>query len=93
MTSILAKLRRFDRCDEGTTAVEYAVALGLILRSRATSGVPGKFQLLWEMVVGAVQRQVAARTATKIANVAAAHQTLNATRTPSVRLRVLIIIA
>ncbi len=34
------------------------VTLGLILRSRATSGVPGKFQLLWELVVGAVQRQV-----------------------------------
>jgi len=34
------------------------ITLGLILRSRATSGVPGKFQLLWEMAVGAVQTQV-----------------------------------
>ena len=34
------------------------VALGMLLRSRATSGVPSKFQLLWELVVGAVQKQV-----------------------------------
>ena len=34
------------------------ILLGLILRSRATSGVPGKFQLCWEMAVGAVQDQV-----------------------------------
>jgi F-type H+-transporting ATPase subunit a len=34
------------------------VALGAYLRSRATSGVPGKFQLVWELAVGAVQRQV-----------------------------------
>jgi F-type H+-transporting ATPase subunit a len=34
------------------------VTMGLILRSRATSGVPGKFQLLWEMTVGAIQKQV-----------------------------------
>jgi F-type H+-transporting ATPase subunit a len=34
------------------------ITLGLIMRSRATSGVPGKFQLLWEMAVGAVQTQV-----------------------------------
>ncbi|HVC66201.1 MAG TPA: F0F1 ATP synthase subunit A [Acidimicrobiales bacterium] len=34
------------------------ITLGLVLRSRATSGVPGKFQLLWEMAVGAVQTQV-----------------------------------
>jgi len=34
------------------------VALGMVLRSRATSGVPGKFQLLWELTVGAVQKQV-----------------------------------
>ena len=34
------------------------VALGVLLRSRATSGVPGKFQLLWEMAVTAVQKQV-----------------------------------
>jgi F-type H+-transporting ATPase subunit a len=34
------------------------VVLGMYLRSRATSGVPGKFQLAWELAVGAVQRQV-----------------------------------
>lgn len=34
------------------------ITLGLILRSKATSGVPGKFQLVWEMAVGAVQTQV-----------------------------------
>ena len=34
------------------------ILLGLILRAKATSGVPGKFQLLWEMAVGAVQTQV-----------------------------------
>ena len=34
------------------------IMLGLILRSKATSGVPGKFQLLWELAVGAVQTQV-----------------------------------
>lgn len=31
---------------------------GLYLRSKRTSGVPGKPQLMWEMVVGAVQKQV-----------------------------------
>jgi len=34
------------------------MTLGLILRKKATSGVPGKFQLLWELAVGAVQKQV-----------------------------------
>ncbi len=34
------------------------IALGLTLRAKATNGVPGKFQLLWEMAVGAVQKQV-----------------------------------
>jgi F-type H+-transporting ATPase subunit a len=34
------------------------ITLGLILRSKATSGVPGKFQLLWELAVGAVKTQV-----------------------------------
>jgi F-type H+-transporting ATPase subunit a len=32
--------------------------LGVVLRSQATSGVPGKFQLLWEMAVQTVQKQV-----------------------------------
>lgn len=34
------------------------VLLGMILRAKAHSGVPGKFQLAWELLVGAVQRQV-----------------------------------
>ncbi|HEV3280018.1 MAG TPA: F0F1 ATP synthase subunit A [Acidimicrobiales bacterium] len=34
------------------------VLLGMILRSKATSGVPGKFQLAWELAVSSVQRQV-----------------------------------
>ena len=34
------------------------ITLGLILRAKATSGVPGKFQLAWVMAVGAVQTQV-----------------------------------
>lgn len=34
------------------------VVLGLMMRSRATSGVPGKFQVFWEFIVGATQKQV-----------------------------------
>jgi F-type H+-transporting ATPase subunit a len=34
------------------------IAFGLFLRAKATSGVPNKFQLCWELAVGAVQRQV-----------------------------------
>lgn len=34
------------------------IALGFIVRSRATAGVPGKFQLVWEMVVSSTSRQV-----------------------------------
>ena len=34
------------------------VVMGLILRAKATSGVPGKYQLIWEMGVEAVQKQV-----------------------------------
>jgi len=34
------------------------IGIGLTLRSRATSGVPGKLQLAWELVVEAVSRQV-----------------------------------
>jgi F-type H+-transporting ATPase subunit a len=34
------------------------ITLGLIMRAKATSGVPGKFQLVWEMLVGAIQKQV-----------------------------------
>jgi len=34
------------------------VLLGFLMVRKATSGVPGKFQLCWEMLVEAVQRQV-----------------------------------
>jgi F-type H+-transporting ATPase subunit a len=34
------------------------IALGFVVRSRATAGVPGKFQLVWEMVVSSTTRQV-----------------------------------
>jgi len=39
-------------------AVVVIVAMGLVLRRQATSGVPGKFQLAWEGAVNAVSRQV-----------------------------------
>jgi len=43
-----------------STAVAMAivVAMGLYLRSRATSGVPGKLQLAWETGVQAISQQV-----------------------------------
>ncbi len=43
-----------------TTAVAMAIVLGMgfYLRRRATSGVPGRLQLVWETVVSAVQDQV-----------------------------------
>jgi F-type H+-transporting ATPase subunit a len=34
------------------------VGLGLVLRAKVTSGVPGKFQLFYETIVGAVTQQV-----------------------------------
>lgn len=34
------------------------VALGLVLRAKATAGVPGKLQLAFETIVGAVENQV-----------------------------------
>jgi F-type H+-transporting ATPase subunit a len=42
------------------TAVAAAVVLGMgfYLRRKATAGVPGKVQLLWETIVGGVQDQV-----------------------------------
>ena len=45
-----------------TTAVAVGIVLGMgfYLRRRATSGVPGRLQLIWETVVGAVQDQVEA---------------------------------
>ncbi len=39
-------------------AMVVVLALGLFLRARATSGVPGKLQLVWEMGVQAVRQQV-----------------------------------
>ena len=39
-------------------AAGIVITMGLVLRRKATSGVPGKFQLLWELAVGAVQKQV-----------------------------------
>jgi len=39
-------------------AMVIVIGLGLYLRSRATSGVPGKLQLVWEMGVQAVRQQV-----------------------------------
>jgi F-type H+-transporting ATPase subunit a len=39
-------------------AIAIVVVLGLYLRSRATAGVPGKLQLVWEMGVTAVRKQV-----------------------------------
>lgn len=39
-------------------AMVIVIALGTALRRRATSGVPGKFQLVWEMGVSAVSQQV-----------------------------------
>ena len=39
-------------------AAVIVIGLGLALRRKATSGVPGKLQLVWEVIVGAVQQQV-----------------------------------
>ncbi len=39
-------------------AMVVVLVLGLFLRARATSGVPGKLQLVWEMGVQAVRQQV-----------------------------------
>jgi len=41
-------------------AMVITIALGLALRAKATSGVPGKFQLAWEMGVTATKKQVEA---------------------------------
>ena len=43
-----------------TTAIAGLIVLGMgfWLRSRVTSGVPGRIQLFWETVVGAVENQV-----------------------------------
>lgn len=39
-------------------AVVVVIALAVVLRRKATSGVPGKFQLIWEMGIDAITRQV-----------------------------------
>ena len=39
-------------------AAAIVITMGLILRQKATNGVPGNFQLVWELAVGAVQKQV-----------------------------------
>lgn len=39
-------------------AVVVVLALGFMLRRSATAGVPGKLQLIWEMGVGAVRKQI-----------------------------------
>jgi F-type H+-transporting ATPase subunit a len=39
-------------------AVVVVIGLGVLLRRQATSGVPGKLQLVWELGVNAVRRQV-----------------------------------
>ncbi len=39
-------------------AIVIIVSMGLYIRAKATSGVPGKFQLVWEMGVQAVEQQV-----------------------------------
>src|ERR1700722_23440 len=45
-------------------AAVIVIAMGLLLRAKATSGVPGKLQLVWEMVVGSVSQQVEGPTGT-----------------------------
>lgn len=39
-------------------AAVIVIILGMVLRRKATSGVPGKFQLAWEMGIQAIQKQV-----------------------------------
>ncbi len=38
------------------------IILGLVLRAKATSGVPGKLQVVWELIIGAVRQQVEGAT-------------------------------
>jgi F-type H+-transporting ATPase subunit a len=45
-------------------AAVVVITLGLVLRAKATSGVPGKLQLVWELVIGAVRQQVEGPTGT-----------------------------
>lgn len=50
----------FDLDTIWTTALAAVVVLGLgfFARSRATAGVPGKLQVVWEMIIGGVSDQV-----------------------------------
>ena len=54
-----------------TTVVAAGIVLGMgfYLKSRASAGVPGKLQLLWETVLGAVQDQVEASLGPQYRNV------------------------
>jgi F-type H+-transporting ATPase subunit a len=58
-TKVLGLSMDLDALWATGVAVLIVVGLGLILRLQATSGVPGKFQLVWEMGVGAVRKQLA----------------------------------
>jgi F-type H+-transporting ATPase subunit a len=44
-------------------AAAVVITLGLILRKKATSGVPSKLQVLWEVIVDGVQQQVGGSSA------------------------------
>jgi F-type H+-transporting ATPase subunit a len=47
-------------------AVVVVVLLALAVRKTATAGVPGKFQLVWEMAVEAIRKQVQGSTDTTV---------------------------
>jgi len=48
----------FDDVVATLVAGGIVIILGLVLRSRLTSGVPGRMQLVWETLVGGVEDQV-----------------------------------
>jgi F-type H+-transporting ATPase subunit a len=58
-TKVLGLTMNLDTLWATGAAVVVVIALGLLVRRQATSGVPGKFQLVWETGVGAVRRQLA----------------------------------
>ncbi len=60
LTTRVAGLGTLDLDTLWNTAIAMAVvvALGLAVRARATSGVPGKLQLAWEMGVSSIRNQV-----------------------------------
>lgn len=47
-----------DDCVAVLVASVIVLTLGFILRAKATAGVPGKFQLIFETITGAVENQV-----------------------------------